>query len=115
MSAPQHGVRPSSHETRQGWTAGPWWISTANPNNFSVFSNNGRVAYTAISQLSSRCKEGQANARLIAAALRLYAALENLLGQFDQAHIAHMFERSPSAQSAMAEATAALKLARGEA
>lgn len=52
-----------------------------------------------------------ADAKAIAAVPAMLEALMELLGQFDQAHDALCVERSPSAQAAIAEARAALRLA----
>lgn len=88
------------------WTPGPWYIRERT-GGFTIWSDHGAVTSTTITPLSSRRAEGEANARLVAAAPDLYEALEM---------VRDANESDPHIPpSALAKIHAALAKARGEA
>ena len=62
-------------------TPGPWWMQEV-PTSISVHAADGGVAKMTITPRSARAPEGRANARLIAAAPDLLAALRNCYAIF---------------------------------
>ena len=62
---------------KQGHTPGPWTYGVPSPGaNFSIYSTKMSIGRLGIASNSKRAAEGEANARLIAAAPDLLAALK---------------------------------------
>jgi hypothetical protein len=92
--------------TQTRFTPGPWALWGAADPSQIIASADGFVAQTV-------GRNDAANAALIAAAPRLYAALERF-ERFAEGRIAELGELSEEMQSVLDEARVALKQARGE-
>ena len=69
---------------KQGHTPGPWTYGVPSPGaNFSIYATRMSIGRLGIASNSKRAAEGEANARLIAAAPDLLEALRQVMGWID--------------------------------
>ena len=98
--------------SKQQHTPAPWVVESR-PGHDSYVTGGG--SYRIARVIHGYAVEGKANARLIAAAPALLAALEAMVGQAEEPYHIDMFEATTHGAEALSSARAAIAQARGAA